>query len=185
MYLFRQPVIETRCVCKSLLIRKIFEYTQASLLIYFLNIIFNKMKQAQAGDTVQVHYTGTLPDGQLFDSSTGREPLSFLLGSGQVIKGFDDGVTGMAVGDKKTIHIPNEEAYGPLNEDMIVNFERSQIPADIPLEVGITLNMHQDGNGQVIPVIVKEVTETHVLLDANHPLAGQDLIFELELVGIE
>jgi peptidylprolyl isomerase len=143
------------------------------------------MKQAQAGDTVQVHYTGTLPDGQLFDSSAGREPLSFQLGSGQVIKGFDDGVTGMAVGDKKTVHIPNEEAYGPINEEMIVNFERNQIPADIPLEVGITLNMHQDGNGQVIPVIVKEVSEEYVILDANHPLAGQDLIFELELVGIE
>jgi len=142
------------------------------------------MKQAQAGDNVQVHYKGTLPDGQLFDSSEGREPLAFQLGSGQVIKGFDDGVTGMEIGDKKTIHIPNEEAYGPVNEDMIINFDRAQIPADIPLEIGSTLNMHQDGNGQVIPVVIKEVSEQFVLLDANHPLAGQDLIFELELVGI-
>ena len=142
------------------------------------------MKQAQAGDNVQVHYKGTLPDGQLFDSSEGREPLAFQLGSGQVIKGFDDGVTGMEIGDKKTIHIPNEEAYGPVNEDMIINFDRAQIPADIPLEIGSTLNMHQDGNGQVIPVVIKDVTEEFVLLDANHPLAGQDLIFELELVGI-
>ncbi|WP_353720616.1 peptidylprolyl isomerase [Dyadobacter sp. 676] len=141
------------------------------------------MSQAKAGDKVQVHYKGTLPDGQLFDSSEGREPLSFTLGSGQVIKGFDDGVTGMAIGDKKTIHIPNEEAYGPVNEDMVVRFDRAQIPADIPLEVGVTLNMHQDG-GQVIPVVVKEVTDTYVVLDANHPLAGQDLVFELELMGI-
>ncbi|MEO6287731.1 MAG: peptidylprolyl isomerase [Dyadobacter sp.] len=143
------------------------------------------MKQAQAGDHVQVHYKGTLPDGQLFDSSEGREPLSFQLGSGQVIKGFDDGVTGMEIGNKKTIHIPNAEAYGPINEDMIINFERAQIPSDIPLEVGGTLNMHQDGNGQVIPVVIREVTEEYVILDANHPLAGQDLIFELELVGIK
>ncbi len=141
------------------------------------------MKQAQAGDNVQVHYKGTLPDGQLFDSSEGREPLAFQLGSGQVIKGFDDGVSGMTVGEKKTINIPNAEAYGPVNEDMIVNFDRAQIPAEIPLEVGSTLNMHQDG-GQVIPVVIREVTEQHVVLDANHPLAGQDLIFELELVGI-
>jgi peptidylprolyl isomerase len=142
------------------------------------------MSQAKAGDKVQVHYKGTLPDGQLFDSSEGREPLSFTLGSGQVIKGFDDGVTGMEIGAKKTINIPNEEAYGPVNDDMIVRFDRAQIPADIALEVGGTLNMHQDG-GQVIPVVVREVTEEYVVLDANHPLAGQDLIFELELIGID
>lgn len=142
------------------------------------------MKQAQAGDNVKVHYKGTLTDGQLFDSSEGREPLAFQLGSGQVIKGFDDGVTGMEIGDKKTIHIPNAEAYGPVNEDMLINFDRKQIPADIPLEIGGTLNMHQEGNGQVIPVVIKNLTEEFVLLDANHPLAGQDLIFELELVGI-
>ncbi|HEV7347208.1 peptidylprolyl isomerase [Telluribacter sp.] len=143
------------------------------------------MKKAQSGDTVKVHYTGTLPDGQLFDSSAGRDPLSFELGSGQVIKGFDDGVTGMEIGEKKTIEIPSEEAYGEINEDLVINFDRKDIPADIPLEVGTTLNMHQDGSGQVIPVVVKEVTSDTVILDANHPLAGKDLIFELELVGIE
>jgi len=150
---------------------------------FFNHLIKKIMNQAKAGDKVQVHYKGTLPDGQLFDSSEGREPLSFTLGSGQVIKGFDDGVTGMAIGDKKTINIPNAEAYGPVNDEMIIQFERAQIPAEIPLEIGGTLNMHQDG-GQVIPVVVREVTETYVVLDANHPLAGQDLIFELELVGI-
>ncbi|CAG4998780.1 FKBP-type peptidyl-prolyl cis-trans isomerase SlyD [Dyadobacter sp. CECT 9275] len=143
------------------------------------------MRQAQAGDTVHVHYKGTLTDGQLFDSSEGREPLSFQLGSGMVIKGFDDGVTGMEVGDKKTVHIPNVEAYGPVNEEMVIQFPITQIPADIPLEIGGTLNMHQDGNGQVIQVVIKEVTDEFVILDANHPLAGQDLIFELELVDIK
>lgn len=142
------------------------------------------MSKAQSGDTVKVHYKGTLSDGQLFDSSEGREPLQFLLGSGQVIKGFDDGVTGMLIGEKKTIQIPSDEAYGPLDEDLLIKFDRSQIPAEIPLELGITLNMHQEGTGQVMPVIVREVREDVVILDANHPLAGQDLTFELELVAI-
>jgi peptidylprolyl isomerase len=143
------------------------------------------MKKAQSGDTVQVHYTGTLPDGQTFDSSAGRDPLAFTLGSGQVIKGFDDGVSGMEVGDKKTINIPCDDAYGPVNEELLINFDRNQIPADIPLEKGVTLNMHQEGNGQVVPVVIKDITDEYVVLDANHPLAGQDLIFELELVGIQ
>ncbi len=143
------------------------------------------MKKAQAGDTVKVHYKGTLADGQLFDSSAGRDPLAFQLGSGQVIKGFDDGVAGMEIGDKKTINIPFGEAYGPVNEELLINFDRSQIPSDIPLEEGITLNMHQEGNGQVVPVVIKEVADEYVVLDANHPLAGKDLTFELELVGIE
>lgn len=143
------------------------------------------MKQAQTGDTVHVHYKGTLTNGELFDSSEGREPLSFELGSGMVIKGFDDGVSGMTIGDKKTINIPNIEAYGPINEEMVIKFPKTQIPSDIPLEVGSTLNMHQEGNGQVMPVIIKEVGDEFVILDANHPLAGQDLVFELELINID
>ncbi|MEZ0483741.1 FKBP-type peptidyl-prolyl cis-trans isomerase [Fibrella aquatica] len=142
------------------------------------------MAQAQAGDTVQVHYTGTLTDGTLFDSSQGRSPLEFTLGSGQVIKGFDDGITGMAVGDHKTINIPHEEAYGPANETMVFTLNRSDIPDEIPLEVGMTLNMHEDGNPQPVPVIVRALSDDSVTLDANHPLAGQDLTFELELVSI-
>ncbi len=142
------------------------------------------MTKAKAGDNVKVHYTGTLPDGTQFDSSVGREPLSFELGSGAVIGGFDQGVTGMEVGTKKTIHIPSAEAYGPVNPDLLVKFDRAQIPADIPLEIGTTLNMHQEGSGQVVPVIVRAVEADHVILDANHELAGQDLIFELELVAI-
>ncbi len=142
------------------------------------------MAKAQKGDKVKVHYKGTLQDGSQFDSSEGREPLEFMLGSGMVIAGFDEGVNGMEIGEKKTIHIPSDQAYGPSNEELIIRFDRAEIPSDIPLEIGSTLNMHQDGSGQVIPVVVKEVTDTYVILDANHELAGKDLIFELELVGI-
>jgi peptidylprolyl isomerase len=143
------------------------------------------MAQAKAGDTVQVHYTGTLSDGTLFDSSKGRDPLEFQLGSGMVIKGFDDGITGMEVGDAKTVNIPVADAYGPANADMIFTLDRSELPAEIPLEVGMTLNMHEDGNPQPVPVIVRELTADAVTLDANHPLAGQDLTFEIELVGVK
>lgn len=143
------------------------------------------MAQAKSGDTVQVHYTGTLTDGTIFDSSAGRSPLEFTVGSGQVIKGFDEGVAGMNQGESKTINIPVEDAYGPANEDMIFTLNRTDIPNDIPLEVGMTLNMHEDGNPQPIPVIVRDLTDTNVTLDANHPLAGQDLTFEVELVGVK
>jgi len=143
------------------------------------------MAQAKTGDKVQVHYTGTLTDGTIFDSSVGRTPLEFTVGSGQVIKGFDEGVTGMSQGEKKTINIPVEDAYGPANEEMIFTLNRSDIPADIPLEVGMTLNMHEDGNPRPIPVIVRDLTDTSVTLDANHPLAGQDLVFEVELVEVK
>jgi len=142
------------------------------------------MSQAKSGDTVQVHYTGRLEDGSVFDSSDGRDPLEFQLGSGMVIPGFDQGLTGMTVGEKKTIHIPADEAYGPVNEEMIIQIERDQIPPDLPLELGMQLNMHQDGNGQVVPVKVVEVTDESVTLDANHELAGKTLIFDLELVGV-
>ncbi|MBC7893224.1 MAG: peptidylprolyl isomerase [Sphingobacteriaceae bacterium] len=142
------------------------------------------MAQAKSGDTVQVHYTGRLEDGSVFDSSDGRDPLEFQLGSGMVIPGFDQGLTGMTVGEKKTIHIPADEAYGPVNEEMILQIERAQIPPDLPLELGMQLNMHQDGNGQVVPVKVVEVTDESVTLDANHELAGKTLIFDLELVGV-
>lgn len=142
------------------------------------------MAQAKTGDTVNVHYTGKLTDGTVFDSSEGRETLAFELGTGMVIKGFEDGITGMVVGEKKTVHIPVEEAYGPMNPDYLAVFPKAEIPADIPYEVGMQLNMHQDGSGQVMPVTVTEVTDTTITLDANHPLAGKDLIFDIELVSI-
>ena len=142
------------------------------------------MVQAKAGDKISVHYTGKLTDGTLFDSSTGREPLEFEIGSGMVIKGFDEGVTGMSIGEKKTVHIPATEAYGDMNPEHMAVFNKAEIPSDIPYEVGMQLNMHQDGSGQVMPVTVVEVTDTTITLDANHPLAGKDLIFDLELVSI-
>lgn len=142
------------------------------------------MEQAKAGDKISVHYTGKLTDGTLFDSSAGREPLEFEIGSGMVIKGFDEGVTGMSVGEKKTVHIPAAEAYGDMNPEHMAVFNKAEIPSDIPYEVGMQLNMHQDGSGQVMPVTVVEVTDTTITLDANHPLAGKDLIFDLELVSI-
>lgn len=130
-----------------------------------------------------MHYHGRLTDGSTFDSSEGRDPLEFKVGSGQVIKGFDAGVTGMAVGEKKTVHIPSDEAYGPKDEERVVEFPKANFPPDMNPEVGMQLNM-TNGAGQVIPVVIKEVGEEAVLLDANHPLAGEDLIFEIELVDI-
>lgn len=141
------------------------------------------MQQVKAGDTVKVHYHGRLTDGTTFDSSSGREPLEFQVGSGQVIKGFDDGVSGMEVGEKKTIQIPVDDAYGQKEENMIVEFPKSNFPPELSPEIGMSLNM-TNGSGQVIPVTIVELKEDSVTLDANHPLAGQDLIFDIELVEI-
>ena len=142
------------------------------------------MQQVKKGDTIKVHYHGKLVDGTTFDSSEGREPLEFEVGSGMVIPGFDDGVTGMAVGDKKTVTIPADDAYGPKQEDMIMEFPRERFPAEMVPEVGMQLNMN-NGQGQSFPVVIVEVQESVVILDANHPLAGQELIFDLELVEIK
>ncbi len=141
------------------------------------------MSQAKAGDTVKVHYTGTLNDGTQFDSSEGREPLEFTLGTGTVIEGFDEAVTGMAVGDRKTVTIPSTEAYGEHNPDMVHAIPRDAIPDDIELEVGLVLNA-QGPDGQVLSFTVAEFDADTVTADGNHPLAGQDLTFALELVSI-
>lgn len=141
------------------------------------------MQQVKKGDTVKVHYHGKLTNGTTFDSSAGREPLEFEVGSGMVIPGFDEGVTGMSIGDKKTIHIPADQAYGQKEEHMIMEFPRDRFPEDMVPEVGMQLNM-SNGSGQNFPVVITEVRETVVVLDANHPLAGEDLIFDLELVAI-
>jgi len=142
------------------------------------------MQQVKKGDTVKVHYHGKLTNGTTFDSSEGREPLEFEVGGGMVIPGFDDGVTGMAIGEKKTIHIPADQAYGPKQEEMIMEFPRDRFPADMVPEVGMQLNM-SNGSGQNFPVTIAEVREAVVVLDANHPLAGEELIFDLELVAID
>lgn len=141
------------------------------------------MQQVKHGDTVQVHYHGKLGDGSTFDSSAGREPLEFEVGSGMVIPGFDAGVTGMVVGDKKTIVIPADQAYGPKMDDRIMDFPRAQFPPDMVPEMGMQLAM-SNGSGQQIPVRIIEVKEEVVTLDANHPLAGEALHFDLELVAI-
>jgi FKBP-type peptidyl-prolyl cis-trans isomerase 2 len=140
-------------------------------------------QEVKAGDTVKVHYHGRLTDGTTFDSSEGRAPLEFEVGSGMVIKGFDDGVMGMTVGQKKTIEIPVDEAYGPRDPEAIIEFPIDRFPADMKPEVGMQLAMN-NGQGQQIPVVIVEVRPDVVVLDANHALAGQDLIFDLELVDI-
>lgn len=141
------------------------------------------MQQVKSGDKVKVHYHGKLTNGETFDTSNGREPLEFEVGSGMVIKGFDDGVTGMAVGDKKTIHIPFLEAYGPSNPEMVIDMPKDRFPEDMQLEIGMPLMM-TSGDGQNFQVTVTEIKEDAVMLDANHPLAGKDLVFDLELVEI-
>ncbi|WP_276484703.1 FKBP-type peptidyl-prolyl cis-trans isomerase [Paraflavitalea pollutisoli] len=141
------------------------------------------MQQAKAGDTVKVHYHGRLTDGTTFDSSEGRDPLEFEVGSGAVIPGFDNGITGMTVGEKKTINIPVDQAYGPKDPGMLVEFPKTNFPPDMVPEIGMRLNM-TNGSGQVIPVVITDVQPETVILDANHPLAGEDLIFEIELVSI-
>lgn len=141
------------------------------------------MAQVKSGDKVKVHYHGRLTNGETFDKSEGREPLEFEVGSGMVIKGFDDGVTGMAVGDKKTINIPYDEAYGPRNPEMIIDMPKDRFPKDMALEPGMPLMM-SDNQGQQFQVVVTKIKDDSVELDANHPLAGQDLTFDLELVEI-
>ncbi len=141
------------------------------------------MAQVKSGDTIKVHYHGKLTSGETFDSSAGREPLEFEVGSGMVIKGFDDGVTGMTVGEKKTINIPFNEAYGPKNPEMVIEMPKDRFPKDMEIEVGMPLGM-SDQSGQQFQVTIVEIKEDVVMLDANHPLAGQDLVFDLELVEI-
>ena len=142
------------------------------------------MATAHAGHTVHVHYTGRLADGTVFDSSEGGEPLVFTLGEGEVIAGFDDGVTGMAVGDTKTIEVPAAEGYGARREDLVLPVPRAQFPPEIAPEVGQQLELGMDDGGS-LPVTITQVKDDVIVLDANHPLAGKTLLFDLELVGIE
>ncbi|HUB60996.1 MAG TPA: peptidylprolyl isomerase [Puia sp.] len=141
-------------------------------------------QEVKSGDTIKIHYRGRLTDGTTFDSSEGRPPLEFEVGSGMVIKGFDDGVMGMSVGDRKTIEIPAEFAYGPRDPEAVFEFPIDQFPPQMKPEAGMQLVM-TDNSGNQIPVQVVDVKPDVVLLDANHQLAGQDLIFDLELVEIK
>jgi peptidylprolyl isomerase len=138
---------------------------------------------AKVGDTVKVHYTGTLADGSVFDSSIGREPLQFTLGDGQMIPGFEQAVIGMELGETKTVTIPADQAYGPYYEELVFVIDRDELPAGMEPEVGQKLQM-QSATGQITIVTVKDVSETNVTLDANHELAGKDLTFEIQLIEI-
>jgi FKBP-type peptidyl-prolyl cis-trans isomerase 2 len=141
------------------------------------------MVQVKAGDTVRVHYSGFLDDGTVFDSSLEREPFEFTLGQGMVIPGFEDAVVGMDVGDTKTVNIPTDQAYGPFRDELLVAVERSQVPPNIEPDVGMELQIGTP-EGTVTNVTITEMDENSITLDANHPLAGQDLIFEIKLVEI-
>ncbi|AHC99677.1 FKBP-type peptidyl-prolyl cis-trans isomerase [Leisingera methylohalidivorans] len=141
------------------------------------------MTGVKNGDTVRIHYTGKLTDGTVFDSSEGRDPLEFTVGAGHVIAGMDAGLEDMAEGESKTLEIPCAEAYGPINPAARQDIPREGIPGDIPLELGTQLQM-QSPDGQVLPVTVVEVSDETVTLDANHFLAGKDLVFDIELVSV-
>ncbi|MCB0170189.1 MAG: peptidylprolyl isomerase [Anaerolineae bacterium] len=141
------------------------------------------MTQAQHGDTVKVHYTGKLEDGTQFDTSTSGDPLEFTLGGGQIIPGFEKAILGMTPGDAKTVTIPSQEAYGDHREDMVVVVNKTQFPDHITPQVGQQLEMRQ-ANNQPLNVVITDISGEEVTLDANHPLAGKDLVFDLELVEI-
>jgi len=143
----------------------------------------NETAQAKVGDTIRVHYTGTLDNGTVFDSSVGREPLQFTIGLGQMIPGFDKGVVGLNLNESKTITIPADQAYGQYRADLVQVAARDQFPPDSELEVGQVLQVSQP-NGQIILVTITNVTDTNVTLDANRPLAGKNLTFEIQLVEI-
>lgn len=140
------------------------------------------MQEAKTGDTVRVHYTGKLGDGEVFDSSEGRDPLEFTLGEGRVIPGFEQAVTGMTPGDEQRVTIPADEAYGQRRDDLELVVPRTELPEDLEPDVGQQLQLQQ--NGQSFIVTIADVSDESVKLDANHPLAGRDLTFDLQLVEI-
>ncbi len=142
------------------------------------------MSVVKNGDVVKVHYTGKLINGEQFDSSVGREPLEFTVGAGQMIKGFDDAMPGMNLGEKKTINIAAEDGYGHRSEEAIIEFPKENVPAEMKLEPGMPLTLSNQA-GQPVQVIVMEVKDDIIILDANHFLAGQELVFDIELVEVK
>ncbi|HNY66046.1 MAG TPA: peptidylprolyl isomerase [Deltaproteobacteria bacterium] len=135
------------------------------------------------GDTVKVHYTGKFEDGMVFDSSVGGDPLEFTLGESEVIPGFEEAALGMNVGDRKTVFIKPENAYGAYNDNLVVNMPKEYFPEDISPELGMRLII-VDNNGEELPVVVSDIQDDSVRLDANHPLAGKTLVFDIELIDI-
>lgn len=142
------------------------------------------MSQVKENDTVKVHYTGKLKDGQVFDSSVDREPLEFTLGQGMLIPGFEKAVINMKVNDKKTVNIPVNEAYGDVKEELFHKVEKAQLPKEVTPEVGLGL-VSKDANGNEHQFRIAKVESDHIVVDGNHPLAGRDLVFDLELVEIK
>lgn len=138
---------------------------------------------AQDGDIVQVHYTGTLDDGSQFDSSSGKDPLEFTIGAGQMIPGFEDAVRGMKKGEVKTVTIPAADAYGEKSQEMIFSYLKEDLPEGMDPKVGDQLVMSQSSGG-IMPVTVIEITDTTIVIDANHQLAGEDLTFAIELIEL-
>jgi FKBP-type peptidyl-prolyl cis-trans isomerase 2 len=134
------------------------------------------------GSTVEVHYTGRFLDGEVFDSSEGKEPLQFEIGSGQIIPGFETAIMGKNIGEKVSVTVTPEQAYGPIREDLVVEVPSDKMPG--PVEVGQLLQA-DGGDGGIVQVIVKEVKDDVVVIDGNHPLAGQDLVFDIEVVSIQ
>ena len=141
------------------------------------------MAQAKYGDTVKVHYTGKLDDGTVFDASVNGDPLQFTIGGGQIIPGFEQAVVGMNPGESKTVKIPAEDAYGQRREDLVLEIEKSQLPEGLKPEVGLQLQSRQP-DGRIIVLTIADISESHVTLDANHPLAGKDLTFDIQLIEI-
>lgn len=141
------------------------------------------MTQVKQGDSVKINYTGKFEDGTVFDSSDGREPLAFTIGGGQVILGFEEAVLGMSPGDSKNVTIPVDKAYGQRNDDLVMPVPKSQVPPDLNPEVGQMLEMGAP-NGELLMVRVTEITDEQIVLDANPPLAGKNLVFDIELVEI-
>ncbi|MCB0762796.1 MAG: peptidylprolyl isomerase [Flavobacteriales bacterium] len=142
------------------------------------------MSQAKKQDTVKVHYTGKLTTGEVFDTSLQREPLEFVVGAGMMIQGFDAAVEGMSLNEKKTINIAPDQAYGEVRQELMQKVPREHLPEDMQPEVGQTL-VAQSPDGRETHVVVAQVSEDHIVVDANHPLAGKELVFEIELVSIE
>ncbi|MBN1541108.1 peptidylprolyl isomerase [candidate division KSB1 bacterium] len=141
------------------------------------------MKKAKKGDTVQVHYKGFLDDGEVFDSSLDREPLEFTIGENQVIRGFETAITGKSVDEQVTVRIPPKDAYGEYNDELVFEVERAQFPAHITPRVGMRLEVQAE-NGQQLQLVIQAITEQSIRLDANHPMAGKTLNFEITLTEI-
>jgi FKBP-type peptidyl-prolyl cis-trans isomerase 2 len=136
----------------------------------------------EKGNVVAVHYTGKLTDGNMFDSSVGREPLKFQIGSGQIIPGFESAIIGKNIGDKVTVNIPTDQAYGEIREELFVKVSKDQLPGEV--QIGQSLSAQAE-NGQEVNVTVMEINEDHVIIDGNHPLAGKELIFDIEVIDIQ